>query len=97
MRLLIFFFFVTDPVFLGDKNPRLSDFVAFLVGTERNQWQGILTKVLPDAKTKMSVESARKFTIALGFEYQELRKGSFNDKHEDTGNQEDRQVRFLPQ
>jgi len=71
--------------------------VAFLVGTERNGWQGILSKVLPEAKSKISVESARKFTISLGFEYQELRKGSFNDKHEDTTNQEDRQQRFLPE
>ena len=71
--------------------------MAFLVGTERNGWQGILSKVLPEAKSKISVESAHKFTISLGFEYQELRKGSFNDKHEDTTNQEDRQQRFLPE
>ena len=70
--------------------------MAFLVGTERNGWQGILSKVLPEAKSKISIESARKFTISLGFEYQELRKGPFNDKHEDTTNQEDYQQRFLP-
>ena len=83
--------------FPGDKNPRLSDFLAFLVGTERNGWVGILTPLLPEAKHKISLESARRFTISLGFEYQELRKGSFNDKHEDPSNQQDRVDRFLPQ
>lgn len=58
---------------------------------------GILTNLLPDAKRTVSIESARKFTISLGFEYQELRKGSFNDKHEDPLHQADRLERFLPQ
>ena len=84
-------------LFVGDKAPRLSDFVAYLVGTEKNGWVGILSNLLPDAKTKVSVESARRFTISLGFEYQELRKGSFHDKHEDQANQEDRVLRFLPE
>ena len=70
--------------------------MAYLVGTEKNGWVGILSNLLPDAKTKVSVESARRFTTSLGFEYQELRKGSFNDKHEDKANQEDRVLRFLP-
>ena len=60
---------------------------------------GILTPLLPDSKNSISLESARQFTISLGFEYQELRKGyrSFNDKHEDTSNQVDRVERFLPE
>ena len=81
----------------GDKNPRLGDFVAYLVGTERNGWVGLLSPLLPDAKNKVSVESARRFTISLGFEYQELRKGSFNDKHEDEVNHADRVQRFVPE
>ena len=90
-------FTVVTACFTGDKNPRLADFVAFLVGTERNGWVGILTSLLPDAKNTVSVESGRRFTISLGFEYQELRKGSFNHKHEDPSNQQDRVHRFLPE
>ena len=97
MRCLFPFVSCLTVLLSGDKNPRLLDFVNFLVGTERNGWVGIVSKLLPDAKTKISIESARKFTISLGFEYQELRKGSFNDKHEDPKNQADRVERFLPE
>ena len=47
-------------------------------------------------KRCVSVESARNFTLSLGFAYQELQKGTFSDKHEDKEFQDDRRLRFLP-
>ena len=73
----------------------------FLCGTKAGGYKGgLLTKpgqhrILPDSKNCVSLSSARQFTLSLGFSYQELKKGTFNDKHEDVLFQVDRRERFI--
>ena len=79
----------------GDKNTRIEDFLGFLVGTDANGHQGILTDLLSTVgKDRVGINAARIFTQSLGYEHGNLHKGTYSDKHEDEKNQLDRHERF---
>ena len=86
----------------GTPNAKISDFNAFLCGKEGEGWasstKGFLSKHWGTQEAiKLSNETLRKFTISLGFSYESLKRGTFNDKHEDPLNQQDRLTRFMPE
>jgi len=83
----------------GKMSPRMADFRSFLVGSgEPDEPRGLLWDVLESRGRKdISESQCYEFTHMLGFEHEDLRKGTFNDKHESEENQADRKDRFLPE
>ena len=82
----------------GDMSPRMIDFRTYLVGADGVEKTGLLYDVLGDYERKDICESqCYDFTHMHGFSHEDLRKGTFNDKHESIENQADRKDRFLPQ
>ena len=87
----------SDLFLAGQKNPRIEDFRQYLCGRD-DLHDGLLGDLLaPANKESLSLETCRKYTIWLGFSYQDLQKGTFSDKHEDPINVSDRNDRFLPE
>lgn len=86
----------------GDKNARISDFHKYLCGDPESSSiggkRGLLHRCLGDTdRIAISEEMCRQFTVDLGYEHADLRKGSFNDKHNSDENVQDRQARFIPE
>jgi hypothetical protein len=80
----------------GDPQPRMCDFREFMLGTDNQP--GPIREVMELAgKEDYSEEMFRQFTHELGFSYQDMRKGTFNDAHESLDNQHDRRNRFFPE
>ena len=84
---------------VGDPNARLIDFQHFLCGNpDRPGSQGILDDILDAAgKSQVCLETCRKYANSLGFFFQQLKRGTFSDKHEHSDNVDDRNTRFLPE
>ena len=81
---------------------RIADFRKYLIGNPKAKSiggkRGLLSASLCAAEmTSLSEEMCRQFTIDLGYEHADLRKGSFNDKHNSEENITDRSVRFIPE
>lgn len=83
----------------GEMSPRMADFRQYLVGSgEPGEPKGLLWDVLESqGRHTISESQCYEFTHMLGFEHEDLRKGTFNDKHESKENQADRKDRFLPE
>ena len=86
----------------GEKNMRIADFRKYLCGDKEARSiggkRGLFHKCLSAEESKdISEEMCRQFTINLGYEHADLRKGSFNDKHNSEENIKDRNQRFIPE
>lgn len=86
----------------SSKNMRIADFRKYLIGDPNAKSiggkRGLLSACLAASeKSSISEEMCRQFTIDLGYEHADLRKGSFNDKHNSEENITDRSVRFIPE
>lgn len=69
-----------------------------MCGTVDRPEDGLLGDLLHSAgKERLSEETCRRYTHWLGFSYQCLKKGTYNDKHEAKVNVDDRVSRFLPE
>jgi hypothetical protein len=79
----------------GERNARVADFQLFLNG-DKNAL-GLLDRIFGEDCRKTCYASCLRFTHALGFNKVSLKKGSFNDAHENESNVADRNARFLPQ
>ena len=79
--------------------PRTPEFRQFLLGDDEVEPRtyGLLHDVWDDRTITLSERLLTSFTHYLGIEYGKRVKGSFNDKHEDQTNQEDRTNRFIPE
>lgn len=86
----------------GEPNARIIDFKRWLVGDPDAETldgkYGPLSKILEERmKADVSEEQCRKFAHHLGFGFESLKKGTFNDEHNSDANVDDRNNRFIPE